>query len=87
MDPPRRTLLLCSFSRRGPVCLGLMARLERVQPYALNAATLATRGVDTLGGALRRGLPFDAGWPLANRLLGALTASVPLGINTLELPR
>lgn len=45
-----------------------------MQPYALNAATLATRGVDTLGGVLRRGLPFDAGWPLANKLLGAPTA-------------
>ena len=46
-----------------------------VQPYALNAATLATRGVDTLGGVLQRGLPFDVGLPLANRLLGALTAT------------
>ena len=43
-----------------------------MQPYALNAATLATRGVDTLGGVLRCGLPFDVGWPQANRLLGAL---------------
>lgn len=46
-----------------------------VQPYALNAATLATRGVDTLGGVLLRGLPFDTGLPLANRLLGALTSA------------
>ena len=48
-----------------------------MQPYALNAATLATRGVDTLGDVLQRGLPFDAGSPLANRLLGAPSAVPP----------
>jgi len=45
-----------------------------LQPYLLNAATLATRGVDTLGGVLQRGLPFDAGSPAVNRLLGACSA-------------
>lgn len=47
---------------------------ERWQPYALNAATLATRGVDTLGGVLQRGLPFDVGTAVANRLLGLILA-------------
>ncbi|KAK9834272.1 hypothetical protein WJX81_002370 [Elliptochloris bilobata] len=48
----------------------LLATFEAGQPYTLNAATLATRGVDTLGGVLQRGLPFDAGSGLANAMLG-----------------
>ena len=71
-----------------PFVSGFKGKVECVQPYALNAATLATCGVDTLGGVLRRGLPFDAGWPPANRLLGALTArDIPVWFAVILLRR
>lgn len=42
----------------GGRCLALF---EAGQPYSINAATLETLGVDTLGGLLREGLPFSTG--------------------------
>ena len=39
----------------------LLALWEAAQPYALDPATLETRGIDTLGGTLRQGMPFTTG--------------------------
>jgi all-trans-8'-apo-beta-carotenal 15,15'-oxygenase len=44
---------------------------QALQPYRLDPATLATRGVDTLEGLLREGLPFASGFEPLDALLRA----------------
>jgi all-trans-8'-apo-beta-carotenal 15,15'-oxygenase len=50
----------------------LLALWEALQPYRLDPRTLATRGVDTLDGLLREGLPFASGLAPLDALLRAL---------------
>lgn len=54
----------------------LWALWEALQPYRLDPATLATRGVDTLGGLLREGLPFASGVPPLDAALRSLDSGL-----------
>eukprot|EP00193_Tetraselmis_chui_P004281 CAMPEP_0177756240 /NCGR_PEP_ID=MMETSP0491_2-20121128/2999_1 /TAXON_ID=63592 /ORGANISM="Tetraselmis chuii, Strain PLY429" /LENGTH=647 /DNA_ID=CAMNT_0019271801 /DNA_START=262 /DNA_END=2205 /DNA_ORIENTATION=+ len=56
------------------VCWGdrCLALFEAGQPYRVDASTLETSGVETLGGALRQGLPFSSKLPSVDVALGKL---------------
>ena len=51
----------------------LLALWEAAQPYALDPATLETRGIDTLGGTLRQGMPFTTGSEALDNALPGLS--------------
>ena len=52
----------------GDKCLALF---EAGQPYSLDPVTLQTKGVDLLGGNIRKGAPFSTGWRFLDKLAGA----------------
>jgi all-trans-8'-apo-beta-carotenal 15,15'-oxygenase len=54
----------------------LLALWEALQPYRLDPATLATRGVDTLDGLLQPGLPFASGLPPLDAALRSLNSGL-----------
>lgn len=53
----------------------LWSLFEAGQPYSLCPYTLRTRGLDTLGGVIRTGLPFDLGSTLSNKLMGSMVSA------------
>ena len=52
---------------------GKLLAWEAAQPYALDPATLETRGIDTLGGTLRQGMPFTTGSEALDNALPGLS--------------
>lgn len=54
----------------------LWTLFEAGQPYRLDPATLSTQGLETLGGHIRAGLPFDLGSQAANSAFGGMARAV-----------
>ena len=44
-----------------PFRQGVLAAFESAQPHRVSASTLSTEGLDTLGGLLTAGVPFESG--------------------------
>jgi all-trans-8'-apo-beta-carotenal 15,15'-oxygenase len=48
---------------------------EAGQPYRICPYTLQTIGIDTLGGLIKTGLPFDLGSNISNKMMGSMVAA------------
>lgn len=48
---------------------------EAGQPYRICPSTLETLGIDTFGGAVKTGLPFDLGSSLSNTIMGKMVSA------------
>lgn len=48
---------------------------EAGQPYRIDPSTLETLGIETFGGAVKTGLPFDLGSSLSNSIMGKMVSA------------
>lgn len=55
-----------------PFRQGVLAAFESAQPHRLSASTLSTEGLDTLGGLLTAGVPFESGLGIMDWAAGSV---------------